>query len=72
MKMTGNIKKELIDPSVRGMSSGERNHPVRIPYRMIDKMEQSIRDIANVTRADDPFNEVRVGNVIRRRRMAIG
>jgi len=70
--LEGNIEKELIEPAVRGKSSGERHGAVRIPLRFIDKMEQSIRDIANVTRADDPFNEVRVGNVIRRRRMAIG
>lgn len=30
--LTGNIKKEPIDPAVRGKSSGERNHAVRIPY----------------------------------------
>ena len=64
--MIGNIKKELIDPSVKGKSSGERNGAVRIPYRMIDEMEKSIRGIADVTRTDSPFEEKRTGNVIRR------
>ena len=70
MTMTGSIKKELIDPAVRGMSSGERNHAVRIPFNLID-MSRNIREIADITRTDNPFEEKRRGNVIRRKRMAV-
>lgn len=68
--LIGNIKKELIDPSVKGKSSGERNGAVRIPYSLID-MERSIREIADVTRTDNPFDDTRRGNVILRRRVAV-
>lgn len=68
--LKGNIERELINPAVKGKSSGERHHPVRIPYRMIDKMEQNIRDIADITRTDGPFKDKRKGNVILRKRMA--
>lgn len=68
--LTGDIKKELIDPAVRGMSSGERHHAVKIPFALID-MERNIREIADVTRTDNPFEDKRRGNVILRRRMAV-
>ncbi len=68
--LKGNIKKELIDPAVKGKSSGERHRAVKIPYWMID-MERNIREIANVTRTDNPFEDKRRGNVILRKRMAV-
>jgi hypothetical protein len=67
--LKGSIYQEIIRPAIRGMSSGERHHPVRIPYRMVDKMEQNIRGIADITRTDNPFGDKRKGNVILRKRM---
>lgn len=66
--LEGNIKKELIDPATRGVKSNDRKKNVRIPF---DMMERNIRKIAEETRTDDPFNEVRKGDVIRRRRVAV-
>jgi len=37
----------------------------------LDMMERNIRKIADTTRTDNPFNEVRKGNVIRRRKVAV-
>jgi uncharacterized protein (DUF2384 family) len=67
-KMTGDVYKDLYLPATRGVKSNDRKKNFRIPLSMIER----IKNIANVTRTDDPFNEVRVGNVIRRRRTAIG
>ena len=36
-----------------------------------ESMIDNIKRVAEVTRMDDPFNEVRKGNVIRRRRVAV-
>ena len=69
--LKGNILKELIEPAVKGKSSGERNGAVKIPFRFMEEMEKSIKGIADVTRTDNPFEEKRKGNVIRRRQMAI-
>jgi len=68
MKMTGNIYRDLIVPATHGIKSNDRKKNVRIP---LDMMERNIRKIAEVTRTDAPFNEVRVGNTIRRRQVAI-
>ena len=68
--LIGNIKKELIDPAVIGMNSGERHHGVRIPFRLID-MERNIGEIADVTRTDNPFEDKRRGNVILRKRVTV-
>jgi hypothetical protein len=68
MKMTGDIYRDLIVPATHGIKSNDRKKNVRIP---LDMIERNIRKIAEVTRTDAPFNEVREGNVIRRRRMAI-
>ena len=66
--LKGNIYKELIVPATHGVKSNDRKKNVRIP---LDMMERNIRKIAEETRTDDPFNEVRNGDVIRRRRVAI-
>lgn len=66
--MKGDIYKELIVPATHGIKSNNRKKDVCIPFRF---MEKSIREIADVTRTDDPFDEKRKGNVIRRRRVAI-
>lgn len=66
--MTGNIYKELIVPATHGIKSNDRKKNVRIPLEM---MERNIREIAYKTRTDDPFNEVRKGDVIRRRRVSV-
>jgi hypothetical protein len=66
--LKGNIYKELIVPATRGIKSNSRKKDVRIPLRFMDK---SIREIADVTRTDNPFDEKRKGDVIRRKRMAI-
>lgn len=68
MKMTGDIYKDLIVPATHGIKSNDRKKNVRIPLEM---MERSIRRIAEVTRTDDPFNETRSGDVIRRRKVAV-
>jgi hypothetical protein len=68
MKMKGDIYKDLIVPATHGIKSNDRKKNVRIP---LDMMERNIRKIADTTRTDDPFNEVRKGNVIRRRKVAI-
>ena len=67
--LKGSIMRELIRPATRGMKSGGKKN-VRIPYSLID-MERNIREIADVTRTDNPFEEKRRGNVICRKRMAV-
>jgi hypothetical protein len=68
--LKGNIQKELIRPATQGMRSNGRKKSVRIPYSLID-MERNIREIADVTRTDNPFDDKRRGNVICRKRMAV-
>ena len=68
MTMKGNIKKELIDPATKGRWSGERRGSVKVPY-MFEEMSRNIKDIAGITRTDDPFKgtQTRRGNVITRK-----
>lgn len=68
--LVGNIKKELIDPATKGRRSGERHHSVKIPY-MFEEMVRNIKNIADVTRIDDPFKETRKGNIITRKKVAV-
>jgi len=72
MTMIGSIKKELIDPATKGRWSGERRGSVKVPY-MFEEMSRNIKDIADITRTDDPFKgtQTRRGNVITRRKVAI-
>ena len=70
MTMKGNIKKELIDPATKGRWNGERNHGVKVPF-MFEEMARNIKNIAKVTRTDDPFNETRRGNVITRKKVSV-
>ena len=66
--LKGNIYKELIRPATHGVKSNDRKGNVRIPLRFMDK---SIKEIADVTRSNNPFEDKRRGNVILRKRMAV-
>ena len=68
--LKGNIYKELIRPATHGVKSNDRKGNVRIPFSLID-MERNIKEIADVTRSDNPFEDKRRGNVILRKRMAV-
>jgi hypothetical protein len=67
--LKGNIMRELIRPATQGVKSNGKKS-VRIPYSLID-MERNIREIADVTRTDNPFGDKRRGNVILRKRVAV-
>lgn len=70
MKMKGNILRELIRPATHGMKSNDRKKNVRIPFNLIE-MERNIREIADVTRTDNPFKDIRRGDVITRRKVMV-
>lgn len=68
--LKGSIYQEIIRPATQGVKSGGKKN-IRIPFSLIE-MGQNIRDIADVTRTDDPFGDKHKGNVIlRKRRMAV-
>lgn len=67
--LRGNMKK-FFDQQTRGVRSNDRKKNVRIPFNLIE-MGRNIREIADVTRTDNPFKDTRRGDVITRRKVVV-
>lgn len=67
--LKGNMKR-FFNQQTRGVKSNDKKKSVCIPFSLIE-MERNIREIADVTRTDNPFKDTRRGDVITRKKVAV-